>query len=602
MHIVTAEQMQAADRHAIESFGIPSLVLMENAGAEVTDALAGVVADLDGVTVLVLCGTGNNGGDGMVVARRLHGRGARVLAALIGDRARLSPDAAHQWRLLKSFGVPTMTCADEAAWQRAAARLAASDVIVDALLGTGFRGSIAGLLARVIGDVNAQDALRVAVDVPSGLSGSLSATPGPSVLADLTVALGAPKICHVFAPAQDRCGEVAVADIGIPPSSLTASGVALRGTHDADIADLILPLAHRPPSWHKGNAGHVLVVGGAAERSGAAALAGLGALSAGAGLVTVAAPEPCTAVIAAHAPELMHAPLGATAAGEVAVRATDVRALLRRKGVVVIGPGLGTGPGAADLLAAIVSEARVPIVADADALNLLAEHGFPAARAERPLVLTPHPGEFSRIAASLGIVYSPEGEAVPRVEAARAVAERLDCVVVLKGFRTLIASPGQPVFVNPTGGPGLATGGSGDVLAGMLGALISQGLSAHDAALAATYLHGLCGDVATEEQGEMSLLASHLPAYLPRAIRRLLGEDEEEDDDDAFADDLLASAFDEMDAPGFDDRPEPAPDRHPRPRLTLAPGGKAAPEEAARDAKKKASRRDKPRKPKGPPA
>lgn len=530
MRILSAKQMKEADRHAIEDVGIPSVVLMENAGGEVVRALEDRVGDLSEISVLVLCGTGNNGGDGMVVARHLHARGTHVRALLFGDPAGLSPDAEAQWRILRRVGVPHQACGAKD-WPEALEDLEAADVVVDAIFGTGFRGRIDGFLAEVVEDVNACPAPVVAVDVPSGLSGDSASDDGPVIEAALTVTFAAPKLCHVFAPAHRHCGDLVVADIGIPRASLARAGSSLELVEPPLVAALVAPLADREEDTHKGTWGHVLVVGGAIGRTGAPSLAGIASLMSGAGLVTVAVPAPCVGAVAATAPELMQIPLPSTEDGESDGPPADVAALLARASVLVVGPGLGTGDGAARLLDALLEQARLPIVLDADALNLLALHGLPQPRADRPLVLTPHPGELARLVAASTAEDFDASSQLEREDPAAALAARLGAVVVVKGYTTLVITTGEATHVIPTGGPGMATAGAGDVLAGLVGGLIAQGLSPWHAAVAGTYLHGLAGDVAEQRVGQMPLRATDLLRFWPAAIGVLLSGDDDDADD-----------------------------------------------------------------------
>lgn len=531
MYVLDAEQMQAADRHAIDEIGLPSLVLMENAGTEVARVIEESVGSLPDVSVLILCGKGNNGGDGLVVARKLAARGTQVRAVLLGDPDELSGDAAVQWEVLRHLGVPAQSCGPRE-WHEVRETLQDTDLVVDALLGTGFRGVLEGFLAEVVEDLNATDVPVIAVDVPSGLSGSSADVPGPAVEATCTVTFAAPKVCHVFAPTHELCGDLVVADIGIPERSLEAAGANVMLLEDELIGELIAELADRPEDSHKGSWGHVVIVGGAVGRSGAPAMAGLGALTAGCGLATVATPAACVDAVASHAPELMQLPLPTSATGEVGVKDVPVDEILARADVLVVGPGLGTGEGARDLLWRLLDDAEVPLVLDADALNLLADADeLPGSSESRPLVLTPHPGEFARLIRGREgadrVTRMGQPERLPLV---RDLAEQWDAIVVLKSFRTLVVAPGEDVLVNPTGGPGLATAGVGDVLSGFIGGLAAQGLSAWAAAVAGTWLHGRAGDLAEEERGQMALLATDLLRSWPAAVRSVLADELDEDE------------------------------------------------------------------------
>jgi NAD(P)H-hydrate epimerase len=532
MWILDSEQMRAADRHAIEQIGMPSLVLMENAGAEVARVIEEGVEDLEDFSVLVLCGKGSNGGDGMVVARRLAALGARPHVVLLAEPEELAGDARTQWEVLKKLGLPARACAPRD-WAEEREALHECDLVVDAILGTGFTGRLEGFLAEVVEDVNGVDAPVVAVDVPTGLSGASARVEGPAIEATVTVTFAAPKVCHVFAPAHELCGDLVVAEIGIPAASLEQTKSDLVLMEDELVAEIIDELAERPEDTHKGSWGHVVVVGGAVGRSGAPAMAGLAALTAGCGLSTVAAPAACVASIAAHAPELMQLALPCDAAGELAERGLPADLLLGRADVLVVGPGLGTGPGALRLLWELLDLAEIPVVLDADAVNLIAEADeLPEGSDERPLILTPHPGELARLARHVtdaeGITRWTQHERLPVL---RQLADRLGATIVLKGFRTLVAAPGAEVLVNPTGGPGLATAGSGDVLAGFLGGLLAQGVPPSAAAVAAVFLHGRAGDLLEQARGQMALRATDLLGAWPAAVRSVTGAHDHEDDD-----------------------------------------------------------------------
>ena len=529
MWILTSAQMRAADRHAIDDVGMPAAVLMENAGAEVVNAMEDALGDLSALSVLVLCGTGNNGGDGMVVARRLAAVGSTVRAVLLGEASGLSDEAASQWRILRRLGVPARACGPKE-WPDVREDLEAADIVVDAILGTGFHGALEGFLAEVVEDVNACTVPVVAVDVPSGLSGEDSAIPGPAIEAALTVTFAAPKICHVFAPSHALCGDLVVADIGIPEASLDATGSDLALVSSRDVAELVEDLAQRDEGTHKGTWGHVVVCGGAVGRTGAPSLSGLAALMSGTGLVTVATPSPCVASVAALAPELMQLALPSTDSGEALGAGDELEVLLERASVVVAGPGLGTGAGARAILRMLTGHASVPLVLDADALNILALEGLPDVGGARPVVLTPHPGELARLLEAMDLD-APGASQLERLAPARELARRTGAVVVVKGFRTIVVPPEGVASVIPTGGPGMATAGTGDVLAGLIGGLLAQGLEARDAAIAGAFLHGAAGDLAEELVGQMPLRATDLLRCWPQALRDALGADDDDDDE-----------------------------------------------------------------------
>jgi NAD(P)H-hydrate epimerase len=511
--VLTAEEMRLADRRTIDEVGLPGPVLMENAGA----AVARVVEErFPGARrVVVLCGRGNNGGDGFVVARRL---GARAETFLLGERDGVSGDARTHLLACERSGGRVTVVESPAAWAAARARVEEADLVVDAVLGTGGRSEPAGLAAEAIAAIVRRfdaGAPVVAVDLPSGLPSDGGAVVWPAARATVTVTFAAPKRGHVLPPACHHVGDLVVADIGISADSLAAASPSLFLLEDADAA-LAFPLRRREA--HKGDFGHVLVVAGSVGKTGAAVLAAGGALRAGAGLVTVATPEPCLAVVAAARPEVMAEPLPATASGglhEAALaRLVD---LAGERDAVVLGPGIGQDPGTRELVRAFVRACPVPLVVDADGLNALAaaagEGGaLDALRRNGSVVLTPHPGEMARLVGRPTIEVQRD-----RPAAAAALARETGAIVVLKGERTLVAEPSGRAAVAGTGNPGMATGGTGDVLAGVVGSLLAR----HGALLSATagaFVHGRAGDIAARQKGEEGLTAGDVVDALPAAI------------------------------------------------------------------------------------
>ena len=512
MRVLDTAQMREADRRTIDETGIPSSVLMENAGRRVADVMASAFDDLAESSVAVLCGRGSNGGDGFVAARVLRQRGVEVAVFLLGRTADVRGDARTNLDALGRLDVAVTEVPDAATWMRRRREVMACDLIVDAVLGTGLNRPLEGMLPAVVDDVNAARVPIVAVDLPTGLSADRHHLVGPAVDADLTVTLAAPKIPLVFAPGSTLAGDVYVAEIGIPEQVI--DGVA------GSRVDLVTPgmvralIPERADDAHKGTFGHVLIVAGSLGRTGAACLAGIGALRSGAGLVTVATPRSCVPTVAAGAPEYMTLPLEEETEGVVGADALET-VLGAPCDVVAVGPGLGTGPGAASLVRGLLEQARVPLVLDADALNVCSGHReWLDARRDVPrdVVLTPHPGEMARL------VGRPTQEVQDsRLDAARSMAVEHGMHVVLKGARTLVAAPDGSVGVNLTGNPGLATGGAGDVLTGVAAAWMGQIGRTADACRVAVFLHGLAADLAAREHGQAGLIASDVAAALGRA-------------------------------------------------------------------------------------
>lgn len=487
MKVLTAAEMREVDRLTIE-LGIPGIILMENAGHSVVEEMVRQFGPMSRHRVTVICGKGNNGGDGLVIARILAVRHkpAALHVMLTHPEDELTGDAAANLRMLKVSGVAVQTKLPSDAAQ--------VTVVVDAVLGTGIMGPAHGAALDAIRAINSQfpQAKVVAVDIPSGMASDVSRTEREFARADLTVTFTAPKPCHVFPPNCDSLGALVVKQIGSPGSLMDSVKLAVSGPDE--FAGLF---AARPKGAHKGSFGHVLLIGGAAGKTGSIKMSGLSALRIGAGLVTVASEA------AELAPDLMTQNLW------------DAVAVINSKNVIAIGPGLAMSQEVSVLLRRLLAAAAVPMVIDADALNLLTSIEWKASQA--PAVLTPHPGEMGRLLGlSVGAVEAD------RLGAARRLAADRNCIAVLKGQRTLIALPDGFVWVNPTGSPAMAKGGSGDVLTGLIAGLIAQ--HPKEVALAvcaAVYLHGLCGQLGAQDKTEQCLLASELIDYLPGAIRAL---------------------------------------------------------------------------------
>jgi NAD(P)H-hydrate epimerase len=481
--VLDANQMRAADRVTIRVLGLPGMVLMESAAGAVTE----VVVDRfpEAQRVLVACGPGNNGGDGLAVARQLRCRGFAVDVALLVGESELKGDAAAQLELAHRFGVTIHRCGSSVS--RLADLTPGASVIVDALFGTGLDRPLEGRWAKAVGMLNGAGVPIVSVDIPSGLQGSSGEVTGATVEAFLTVTFAAPKVAHVLPPACWRCGEVAVAEIGIPPWVVQEQ--ATMGLIEGEDVAAWLPI--READAHKGNFGHLLVVAGREGRAGAAALAARAAVTLGAGLVTVATAHGAVRPVQAQVPEAMVDPLPAGKDG--AVSGAGLEGSLGKATALAVGPGLGVTAGPRRLLDKVLEEWTGPLVLDADALTMLAGRLEALRRRKGPTVLTPHPGELGRL---LGVPTSAVTK--DRLQAAQEASRRSGAVVLAKGARTVIVGGGGSSMVNPTGTPGLASGGAGDVLTGVIGALLAQGVPAREAAAAGAWLHGRAAELAGE--------------------------------------------------------------------------------------------------------
>ena len=509
MEILTGRQMQRVDARTIQELGIPGLTLMEAAGRGVAEALLAEIPDLAAREVVVVCGKGNNGGDGLVAARHLRLAGLEPRVVVVADGA-LSPDAAVQLARAREAGC---IIAEELEGP-----LSPGAVVVDAVLGTGIRGGARGLAARAIEWISASGATVVAVDLPSGADADSGRIDGPVVRAHRTYTLCRPKPCLVFEPAASHAGSWRVLDIGIPDEAVAAEHAELSWLDADEAAALYVP---RGPDAHKGSMGHLLVFAGSRGKSGATALVGYAALRAGAGLVTVATPRSMQALVAGARAELMTEGLPETRQGFAAREAAKtVLALAAERRALAIGPGLGTGAPTRAAVLAVLERAAVPCVVDADALNALAtaRRLRSRSRAAGPRVLTPHPGEAARCLRTTAAAIQAD-----RLGSARRLAVEAGAVVVLKGRRSIVAHPDGRAAVNASGNPGLATGGSGDALTGIVGALLARGLDPFDAARLGTYVHGAAGDRAAAARGVDGLVAGDVIDALPDAWNDLAG-------------------------------------------------------------------------------
>jgi NAD(P)H-hydrate epimerase len=534
MKALTASEMREVDRLTTERHGISGTQLMENAGTAVAEVVRQQISlrfKSLAKRVFVLCGKGNNGGDGFVAARHLRQEIRQTVVLLFGSPADLRGDPASYFQRWREASGETLFIQNDAEWTAAFSRIAGADVVVDALLGTGLRGPATGLIAKAISEINSLSrnarapipALIVAVDIPSGLPSDGQQAEGPVLCAHTTVTFTAPKIGQLLSADAHSCGDLIVRAIGSPAKLVDELGrETIRWSGPDEFAELSLI---RCADSHKGLYGHVLVVAGSAGKSGAAVLAGVGALKAGAGLVTIATPDSVQGIVAAHQSEYMTEPLPTVADGSIAIEDFNDAAFARiiaGKTVLAIGPGLGQDSGTQKFIRALVQSTSLPTILDADGLNAFAGAGDALGkRNSRFLAVTPHPGEMARL---LGISNAEVQK--DRVRIATDAAARWNAHVLLKGFHTILAGPDGRIFVNTTGNPGLAKGGSGDVLTGILGALTGQ-FGTQDwlriLALGA-WLHGRAADTLTEDADPSGILASEVARALPYARSELLEE------------------------------------------------------------------------------
>jgi NAD(P)H-hydrate epimerase len=512
MLVCTAAQMREIDRTAIQDYGVPGVVLMESAGRGVVEVIAGLRPPRD-LRVLVLAGSGNNGGDGFVIARHLIGRGAHVITCLCAPREKTAGDALVNLQILDRMGADLRPLQREEDLLREESAFTHSQVIVDAILGTGLENEVRGQYRRVLERANRCAALRIAVDIPSGLHSDTGQVLGLAFAADHTVTFGYPKLGLVTHPGAERAGELHLCDIGIP------AGIEQEKEFAAEVLEAEVVrrwLQHRPASGHKGTYGHLLVIAGSPGKSGAALLCGEAALRTGAGLCTVASTAATMRAMECKTVEVM---LAALAPDGVEIDDSDLvfghlHVLLEGKSAVALGPGIVRGPGTAAFIRRLIRESPIPIVIDADGLNELAHDLSCLRQATVPVLLTPHPGEMSTLT---GI---PTAEIqASRVLTARSFAETHGVFLALKGFRTVIAGPDGKVYINPTGNTGMASGGTGDVLTGLCGSFLAQQHAPIDALCLGVFVHGLAGDRAAARHGQHGMLARDLSAEVGGVLK-----------------------------------------------------------------------------------
>ncbi len=515
MKLVTAEQMQAIDRNAIEVLGIPGAVLMENAGRAAAEEILRDAHGLFPGPVLILAGRGNNGGDGYVIARILADRGWQVQTLVLAEETRITGDAALMLQILRRLSGAVRFIEDSAALSAEFSAVQPA-LIVDALLGTGLSNAVTGLYRAAIELINRSPAQVVAIDIPSGVNASDARVMGAAVAADLTLSFDSAKIGHGSRPGADRVGELRVLKIGIPLAPRPAAEFDCR-LLEASEAQVLLP--QRSASGHKGTFGHLGVVAGSSGMTGAAVLCSQAGLRSGAGLVTLACPAELHAIFEVKLTEVMTRPLAAAQDRLVSANCAEIERFAGNWQAMVVGPGVGRDPRTVEAVRGLVAGCRCPLVIDADGLNALAGATEVLARPGQVApVLTPHPGEFARLI----------GREIAEIEAdrfrlARQFAMEHRVVLLLKGARTLIADPEGRVRVNGSGNVGLASGGSGDVLSGLIGGLLAQGLSPFDAASLGAWLHGAAAELIADEIGCAGMLAGDLLRTIPVARHQLQG-------------------------------------------------------------------------------
>lgn len=514
MKICYSRQMRKLDETSINEFGIPGVVLMENAAAAVVREIEGL--KLFDRRAAVFCGTGNNGGDGFAIARLLHNKGWQVDVLLCGDEGKIKGDALVNYRIIKKLNLPIHLIGDS---QIGAAAILAgkSALIVDALLGTGFKGELSGLYKKIIGIMNDSQSFIVSVDIPSGLDSDTGFFAGDCIRADMTVTFQLPKLGLVVNDGPEACGRLIAADISIPGEAIEEAGLQISLT---DLGIVKGVLKKRSYNTHKGTYGRVLVVAGSKGMVGAGVMASKAVLRSGAGTVVLAVPESIQSAVNAHVVELMTKGLSDNQKGYLQEACIpQIHEASAESDCLLVGSGLTVEADVRKVVFELVRSSDVPLVIDADGLNALAYDLDVLKEKKADIVITPHPGEMARLMRCSTIDVQRN-----RLESARKLAAQYGIVVVLKGFRTVVALPDGSIYINPTGNPGMATAGSGDVLAGVIAGFAAQGYKASDAAICGVYVHGAAGDAAAEKNGEYGLTAGDIIENVTHTIKNITGK------------------------------------------------------------------------------
>ena len=513
MKVATAEEMQELDRKAIETYRIPGIVLMENAGRGAAEVISETFPDLHKKKIAIIAGKGNNGGDGFVIARYLLNNGIPVRVYLLTDPKGLRGDAETNFNVFHRMKGEVISVPSSKEYIKVKRDLERFDILVDGIFGTGLDAEVRGYYREVIDHLNMLQKPIVAIDIPSGLDADTGKPLGAAIRASLTITFGLPKIGHLIPPGLDYVGEVKVIDIGIPKRLVEEEKIPTYLLEKGEIQKwLSIP---RNPDTHKGDYGHLLVIAGSVGKTGAAAMACQAALRMGAGLVTLAIPKSLNPIMETKLTEVMTEPLPETPKQTLSLRAfsTIVR-LCENKRAVIIGPGLGTYKETQSLVLKLIRTLNLPIILDADGITALTTQPKSLPVANRLLVLTPHPGEMARL------VRSQVKEVLEdRVGLSRNFSQSQHVHLVLKGHPSLISTPKGEIFINPTGNPGMASAGAGDVLTGMIGGLVCQGFDILPSLQIAVYLHGSAGDEGAKEMGEKSLIASDIIEKIPALLK-----------------------------------------------------------------------------------
>lgn len=515
MKVVTPTQMSEVDRICINEIGIPGIVLMENAALKVMDEIKGCLGSIEGKHIVLLAGKGNNGGDAFAVARHLFNKGAEVQVFLFSKQGDVNGDAKTNLDILKAIGVAVCETITDASVETVEKAVHASNLVVDGIFGTGLKREVSGVVWLVIDAVNASRKTVISIDIPSGICGETGRILGNCIRADRTVTFGLPKLGLIIHPGCDYVGRLSVADIGIPAKVIQGTDSRTNIITKESVRNLI---PRRFSNSNKGSYGKILFVTGSRGMTGAGCLAGKAALRSGAGLVYLGVPESLTSVYGTVVPEAVTVPLQEQTPGLLSKECIpQLGEWMKKVSVAAVGPGLGARDDVADIVAYMIRHAQIPMILDADALNAVAQNVEILKDLRTKAVITPHPGEMSRLT---GITIQDVQN--NRIEIAREYSAKWGVIIVLKGAKTIVACPDGRVYINTTGNSGMATAGTGDVLAGIISGLTAQGADLEAASIAGVHIHGLAGDRVAGEKGEYGLIAGDLVEEIPYGIREAM--------------------------------------------------------------------------------
>jgi len=520
LKIVTAKEMQEIDHKTINEYGISGTVLMERAGLAVASKINELFFQniVHRASCIVLCGGGNNGGDGLVVARLLHNQGRDVRVFLTVRPEDLKGDAKINYNTAVKFGVPIRPIKEFLT--PPSSLIPHPCFIVDALLGTGLNKDVRSPVSEVIDKVNAMSYPVMSVDIPSGISSDTGQIMGCAVKAKYTVTFGLPKRGHLLYPGAEYTGKLYIEDIGFPPALLKSERIKVNLLEKSDAMKL---MPARPRYSHKGTYGHVLLVAGSRGKTGAAFMTARACLRAGAGLVTIGVPQSLMNIFQPRVTEEMTLPLADKKDGTLSCKSVDLilEFLNKKADVLAIGPGISVDDEISKLMVSLIGSSKAPIIIDADAINAIAGNAGVLKKAKVPIILTPHPGEMARLINSQQSAVSSQQIEKDRINIAISFAKKTKTYLILKGVPTIVATPQSEAFINPTGNPGMATAGTGDVLTGIVSAFLAQGLSPLNASILGVYIHGLIGDIVSQKKGEHSLIASDIINAIPTVFKAI---------------------------------------------------------------------------------